>query len=385
MNRWVWLCSLLLLVPGGLKAQVTKQSCVALYKALQRAKAARCFAQLAGQMGASAGLSKTQKEAKGRLLRNAALLYIKAAKASRKLERASYLRSRAAVLLQAYVDEGLYESIARKRSAMLLMLRTKSDVGLSNLTLVIPRQDATLEISGYKHKSQHRGNWSGKLRPGAYRIQVKVPGRSRPVTREVHLLPNSARVVTVEWAAPVPIRRRPAPIRRRPAPIRRRPAPIRVAKRVPVRPIPSTPNQGLRVTSFVLMGVGIAGVLAGVGVLIYTETGPVAAFHDLEERLEQNPSAVSPEDTKESAGFAAQAQTLIPVGWIVGGAGLALLVTGGVLFAVSGKGGPPRTALVPSPPRGQGFAALPTPSVRPFWAFWPSPSASQPPTQHKKP
>ncbi|MCB9638230.1 MAG: PEGA domain-containing protein [Myxococcales bacterium] len=182
-------------------------ACYGLFRQKRYQAAAECFQRAANEMGAGSSLSREKRVQKGRLLRNAALSWNRAATGGDAAKRA-WMRERAVKLLGLYDREGLYESGAVRSATNQLRRTLEGQIGYASVGIVTNNPKAMVTLKGFRFdKSQVGMVLNLNLRPGKYSLEVSYPGGSKreqsfsvaPFERKTLVLnaPSSATQVTI--------------------------------------------------------------------------------------------------------------------------------------------------------------------------------------------
>lgn len=228
----------------ALAAKVDTTPCRTLYKQKKYAAAGDCFRRLSFSLK-----KKDEYVRKGRLMRNAASSYARAAAKTKKVAWRAYLYTFAARVLARYLKKKLAENDFRRRSALAQRKDFLKKVGFASLTVLVSNK-TRVDIRGFRYKQSHVGRVNRRLRPGRYRVKVWFANGTKRLTW-LTLQPSENKQLRLSAPPPRPVPVRPKPLpRTQPkvqpntrtvpsAPIRPRPAPV-----VPRSPTPS-PEQPL--------------------------------------------------------------------------------------------------------------------------------------------
>lgn len=190
--RWVELIACLGVFWLASPVHGSDSNCLNLLRKKLLPEAAACFEKMGQRLRQAK--SARQRLMRGRVLRNAATLYQRAAASTTRPGQAAYLRSRAALLLRQYLKDRLYELQDRKKSATLMLYRLERAVGYAHLTVVADDKEATLTIKGFRFLAKGKGVWSQRVRPGQYQLKAHV-GSSLAPPRQLLVKPGSSPVV----------------------------------------------------------------------------------------------------------------------------------------------------------------------------------------------
>lgn len=150
--------------------------CYQLYRSNQPEQAGDCFVQAAKKLGAGKALTEAARIRKGRLLRNAALSYDKAAKSSPNLK-ASELRDKAVQRIDDALREKLFEGASGLKEMKELRGRLERSIGRVNVTVVTGHANAFVCLqSGEWKRCKSTSLWNLNVLPRRYTVRVRYPG-----------------------------------------------------------------------------------------------------------------------------------------------------------------------------------------------------------------
>lgn len=300
---------LFLLLPL-LCAPSTPQRCGSLYQQKKFLQAGDCFLALASSIK-QAKLSETQRTLKGRALRNAAFAFQQAAQNTNLPRIAAYLRERSWRTLQQYLQEKLYESPHRKKSALLMLHRLKDTIRYTPLTIVNNIPNAPFAIQSYHFRAKGTKTWSQLVRPGSYTVQQHNPARTPP-TRSLSILvkPGKPAVLVLSLSQPK-------------------------ARKLPPSKVP--PAQGpprALLASGALLGIGalssvIGGILLGLGTSAEAERTQLS--QKIQQDLEQSLGTKTPtaDQANSLRALDARGRLMLTTGWALTGAGFGVIIASG--------------------------------------------------------
>jgi hypothetical protein len=157
-------------------------------------------------------LSSERRTEKGRLLRNGALSFVRAATKAKRTE-AAWMRERATQLLRLYDREKLYESEAVRRATLQLRQKIQAEIGYADLSIVTNNPQAKACLKGYRFQEcKIQMIWNLRVRPGRYALEATYPGGAvekraldlGPMQRETVVLspPTAEGQITIVSNAP---------------------------------------------------------------------------------------------------------------------------------------------------------------------------------------
>ncbi|TNE44106.1 MAG: hypothetical protein EP343_30610 [Deltaproteobacteria bacterium] len=189
----------------GSPAWASAQSCRSMFQAKKFVASGNCFLEQVKVADANKSLSGIRNLLKDRYLRNAAIAFHQASEKQTAPGVRSYWKERAVQALQRSLNKGYCKAARRCRLNQKLVQSLTEKIGYGTLVVVTGVPLAVIAIKGYKFAEQAKGKARLKLRPGAYTVEVKAPGRAvnrRNVTikRKHRVLVNvtKARVVLRE-------------------------------------------------------------------------------------------------------------------------------------------------------------------------------------------
>lgn len=332
----LWLSLSVGMLCSGLPShvQAASSSCASLFQSKQYVKAGQCFLKDANSMPPASQLSKIKRYLKGQTLRNAALAYQKAGDAEENAEKAAYRREQAVGILRRYLKENLCQKAYLCQQAKGVILELLNKIDYTQFTVITtPGKRAIIRVKGYQFKIKHISppQWTRRVRPGRYAIEVKYENR-KVIRKEVIVTAGTPRTETVLTQEVT------------------QPKPPKVAKASPV--------------PWIILGVGVAiagtgGGLLGFGISKIGERDQAAASLANEASnktpAERLTMAASPDTTariKTVDDAHNTASTMLPIGWAMVGVGAATIITGAILFVVLRPKAPAKQAL--QPPHKQG-------------------------------
>jgi hypothetical protein len=174
------------------------QQCIDSFRKKEFVSAADCFEKL------SAKTPLTEKDKKGRWLRNAAVSFNNAAKAVGKstkkdtVAQAAYYRERAVLLFDRYLTQKLCRSPRRCKSAAKLRALIERSIGYASISIVVNDKKAAYTVTGYEFLKQGTGNKPLNLRPGDYTVSVKYPGSSKLLKRSIKVYKGKGQILTFQ-------------------------------------------------------------------------------------------------------------------------------------------------------------------------------------------
>ncbi len=222
-------------------------SCGLLAKQSKFFRSGRCFRDLAEGMRAGTSLSKFEQTTKGRLYRNGAFAFQKAAQSSQDKMLSSYQWEQGMKLLQAYLREGLCRKVSRCQLINEQIQQFRNQVKYVQVTITTqPSEPAYLSLEGFRfrHSVAFAKVMRQEIRPGQYTITVVKAGQP-PVRQTINVDPSQSRSMNIAvpiqatnlallQPAPMPRRRQ---RRRRLARVQPRPNPPAVSP-VTARTVP---------------------------------------------------------------------------------------------------------------------------------------------------
>jgi hypothetical protein len=153
-------------------------------------------------MGPTGQLGVTERYSKGRLYKNAAEAFYRAALRQRRAGAKSYFIERAYKLYTLNLREKLHETRARRRAFQRRARQLLGAIGFAKLTVSTGSQYARLCLFGFRYQYCHNGQTlSIRLRPGQYRLELRQPGQA--IGRRVfQLLPRRDKHIAFFASAP---------------------------------------------------------------------------------------------------------------------------------------------------------------------------------------
>lgn len=281
-------------------------------------QAARCFRDVARPLEAKKKLLVHEQSRLFTLLRNAALCWRKAAESASSEVDASYLREKGVLVLQHILKNNYYENSSQKRLAMILKEREVERVRYIRVLVSTLAKKAKVVVSGgYRFKTLVRRQADVRflLRPGTYSVVVTYP--SQPPQMQTVVLRARKRTVVLSF---------------RPHKNVSKPRDITVPSVPPKRRSSST---GWTVFGVGAGAVAVAGVLLGSAVAMKLNNDK--AIQSLKDAYQQEPASVSVEDTREAIRGQENANLLLGVSSVLGGAGVTAAVLGLVVALQSSK------------------------------------------------
>ena len=180
-------------------------------------------------------------------------------------------------------------------------------IGYVPLLIQVKHPKAQVHLKGYKYERKHTGDWTGNVRPGRYVVIVKYPGQS-PVKREVLAWGSKPKHIAFLYKSTAPRQRSPS---------------------VPAYAWVGYVGGGLAVVAgTVLVGFGLS-----------TRQGIQSCWTD------PQCSTITSEGARNIAVQSAETNAWIGVG--IAGTGIVLLISGGVVHAMSRKANAAHKALLP--------------------------------------
>ncbi|MBK07238.1 MAG: hypothetical protein CL920_06625 [Deltaproteobacteria bacterium] len=228
----------------------TDRVCKRYFQKKQYERSADCFQRLVLSVDPKA--SEEDRIKAGVWLRNAVVALKRAANQEKKIGKANYLREKGVKLLDSYIDKKLYVNSSQRNIAKTMKTGLVDSIGYTNLTVVSGHLKAKIQVIGFQWKSEGVGTLNQKLRPGTYTVLVTYPGT-----------PASAKAVNMEASVPKVITFQPPAKKRTVAktPERREP-PVR-------RPAPPKSSP----VPLIVMSVGAVVTLGGAGVVGWSVVG----------------------------------------------------------------------------------------------------------------
>lgn len=162
-------------------------------------RSGRCFRDLAEGMRAGASLSMFEKTTKGRLYRNGAYAFQKAAQKSQDKMLSSYQWEQGMKLLQAYLREGLCRKVSRCQLINEQIQQFRNQVQYVQVTIATqPSEPAYLSLEGFRfrHSVAFAKVMRKEIRPGQYTITVVKAGQP-PVRKTINVDPSQSRSMNV--------------------------------------------------------------------------------------------------------------------------------------------------------------------------------------------
>lgn len=292
--------------------------CVALFRQKQLPQAARCFQSKIKRLPVS------KRSYRGRLARNAAVVWQRAAKASPG-QATAYLQQ-AILLYQSIYREKLCLDASGCATAQSTYKKLCTQVGCSQIQISVSPSTSQVQVLAQSIKlPAQQGGWTGQLPPGSYQIKVKADGYTSK-THPLYVFARRDQKVSV--TLPPPTRRPIQRLVRRTPPPQGGSAPRPIARATPGRPTPPPPKGGVPAIAWVGY-VGGAILLAAGGGLLAAGYGGRAAFVDRWNDPAQEIGTKERDDTLSST------QGMAIGGWIALGTGGALLFTGIFTHALS--------------------------------------------------
>ncbi len=194
------LCAFVLLFAFVCVGEAWAADCVQFFRKGQPKEAGECFQKQADDLGESSKLPPIMRYRKGRLMLNAARLYVRAAEQSKNKEEQIGLYNRALGLYRRYMAEELFESEPRKREMQREMKKLEALVPAtpvalprveppkakvqSKLTILSGDEKALICVSKESgmRRCQKGAAWTLGLSPGPYLLSAEYPS-STPQTR----------------------------------------------------------------------------------------------------------------------------------------------------------------------------------------------------------
>lgn len=294
--------------PASAQKKLLEAPCIWLYKKQKLVQAARCFQEKA------ALLSAKQLHYKGRMLRNAALLWEQTAAKAASATAKQYRYLLAVQGFSAFVSKKmcLDPPICQQTAARLDTLC--KTIGCATLRVGSSVADATVTLGAWRWRATHKGVRSYRLPPGKYSVGATAP-KHKPTRMILTLAKNETRKVTIALASLVPNPRVVVPPRRG----------IPGRRAIPKRriPMPQPPQKGgvsgVAVACWVVGGVLLVGggVLSGVA---------FSTRQDYQQNTWNDPTKrATPEDAKQAL---QTPETLFYVGIAAAGTGAAAVIAG---------------------------------------------------------
>lgn len=332
LGLWCVVCSLVMfLLPGVGAAAAKDKGCAKLFEEKLFAKAATCFLRSAGAIrGVSGKLGMVKRLLKGRRLRSAIVSFQQAASQSKRVEVAAFFREQALGAARRYLAQELCVKAYRCRQMRVLSRKLKERIGYAQMTLYTGSTRARIKVSGYRYHATHQSPplWVRSVRPGPYSVRVQFPGK-KPITRRVRISPGKPRVM--QFVSPPVL------------------ATIRRGTQAPARKTPGRPYKP-DVLMWVLAGGGSAmlvggGFMCGFGYASLFKRNALlqersALLEEIEQKLtaqgKKKPSYINfrivevREINQRVLQEHERAGTLLLVGWVLAGVGVAALVGVGV-------------------------------------------------------
>lgn len=202
--RWFfcgWMVALLSM--GGLAH--ANGGCRLLYTQGKYQKAGFCYKRRARKLSGS-----KQKSLKGRLMRNAAACFARAARGTKSVAVRSFFYEQAAIVMRSYLRQKLAENDHRRRSAKRLKRSFTKRIRYARLH-IFTEKNARVVVKGYAFQGRSAGSFKRLLRPGPYKIKVTTP-EGEVTRRHLWLRPSQHRQVRLQGATNAPaLRPVPAP------------------------------------------------------------------------------------------------------------------------------------------------------------------------------
>ncbi|MBU50590.1 MAG: hypothetical protein CL920_18080 [Deltaproteobacteria bacterium] len=183
------LCLLIGLILSS-SAPAFAADCTSLYRQKKLEAAGDCFTKQANAMGDSAKLPTLKQYAKGRLLRNAATAYTKAAQKASE-DKALKLRLKAIQRLEKTLKEELYESTQIELGVRdkIKALRKSTGVAQINVLTYDPKAKICFR-SATKTTCQTGNKWQRQIKKGAYTLEVTYPS-GKVIKRRITVAANA--------------------------------------------------------------------------------------------------------------------------------------------------------------------------------------------------
>lgn len=173
------------------------QKCRALYANKRLEAAASCYTSLAKEVQSNKTLASVVKVLRDRFLRNAAVLFNKAAQKQTKLDHKGELYERAISKLKE--TRQTCDATRRCKQNEAFIKELKEAIGYGRLIVITGQSDALISVTGYRHRSSAKKLYNKQLRPGRYEIQVKQGGRVKKRTK-MTLKPGHSAVIDAKPA-----------------------------------------------------------------------------------------------------------------------------------------------------------------------------------------
>lgn len=332
LNRW--LCAALL-AGCGLFASVAEAStdseCKQLYRQKKIGEAAQCFEDHLRHYLSKSKLSAEDRYQVGLALRNTNLMYRKAAKLETKIFRASFLREKALNYISLYISGKYYATSSQRRYAVVIRDRIKQAIGYAQVTVLTGHPKATARIIGYQYKGTGKGTFTLKLRPGTYTVVTSYPNATTQA-RSIAVKPSTPQLLTFQSIQRT-ARVRPKP-RQRKLPPRRGTKIARKQTGKLVQPTLPPPSRSRTIATWTLVGTGGALVVVGsvlMGLAVNANNNATNSENGLRQKVQANGGSV--EDTRALLQEHEQANRLLQGGVATGSVGLAVVVTGVLLWS----------------------------------------------------
>lgn len=307
--RQLSLCWLICLAGLGVSLSSASASslCKDLFQEKKFFRAAKCFRDKATRLESKPKLSLENRSQLFQYLRNSALCLRRLAQVEKSPIKRSYLRLQALQSIQVILQKKYYESTSQKNLAALIQTKLEEKIGWIQLIVTTGSSQAQVKIiGGYKFKGLARKGLSfqARLRPGTYSVSVEYP-KQQPNSRVI-VLKSEQKTKVLEFKPKVVklVQRSLPPKRTRPGPL-----------------------------SWVLVGLGGGVIVAGAVVVAVS----VALNSANNKRAELTVRGSSNATAAELQGVYRGSQTLYTAGWIVGGAGVATLTSGLIVYGLQPK------------------------------------------------
>lgn len=323
MQRYCWLVCVGLFLGSVWEHQDAEASmdlCKGLFRKQSYERAAQCFTEQSRVYKKQKTLTRQGKLYLFQSLWNASLSWRKASQKEKSPLRVAYLREKALLLVQDILKGRVFRTKSQKQMLSVLVERLESGIGYSKVQ-VYARQSALFQLlGGYRSaERKHKGqSWKLRLRPGNYSMVVTYK-KGSPQSRSFTIRANQAPLV-LKFSPP------------------------RHSSMASTLLPPKPKSRGA--TPWILVGVGSTVVVGGivlVGVAHLLNNGSVSNVDNLQQSMEENESTVSSENTREALQGHSTANNLFVTGWVAAGTGVALGLTGVVLYFLR----PQRRSVVP--------------------------------------
>lgn len=322
----VWI--VLVVVWGSSTASAAaKVSCASLFQQKKYAKAGSCFEREAQQTEASQQPVKIKRFLQGRMLRNAAAAFRKAAKQDQRPGMPLFWKERAVQSLQVYLKKKLCRKKYRCRLVKGELFGLTREIQYTQLTVQTGSQKAVVVVKGVRFEKSRKVPplWNQQVRPGSYTVTVTGKGQT-PQTKKVTVVAGKA--TFVPFVSRVARRKPPRKVRKKPV----IPAPPDVRRIIVKKPRRKRNFRAARIGSGAVLGLGIAGIALGIGLAVVGHN-QLSTADNLRQQLDVSSLSVQERETKlQTMDVAAvhnslqesqeQAGLWIPVGWTFVGVGV---------------------------------------------------------------